>query len=224
MYCHYSDQVVDAAWNNGLGVHALIWFGFDGSDQWMTRRDELFSSLHSNPKAKFVTRALQFGSEPLYDSVLSVADLAAQVVAAKAALSDLQIPVTISEMAYGYQKNGGAPNLMSVLDLIDAHMLPFFSTQASTCTPVPICAIVLTDLFLYSFTANQAWPIVLTDLDWFINNGLGKKIWLTENGWPSVTSPSVQPNSPKAVADVPNEQVRWLLSRLTSYLTSFLFF
>ena len=29
-----------------------------------------------------------------------------------------------------------------------------------------------------------------------------------QNGWPSVTSPSVQPNSPLAVADIPNEQVR----------------
>lgn len=28
-----------------------------------------------------------------------------------------------------------------------------------------------------------------------------------QNGWPSVTSPSVQPNSPLAVADVPNEHV-----------------
>ncbi len=27
-----------------------------------------------------------------------------------------------------------------------------------------------------------------------------------QNGWPSVTSPSVQPNSPNAVADIPNEQ------------------
>lgn len=51
-------------------------------------------------------------------------------------------------------------------------------------------------------TANKSWPIVLTDLDWFIDNGEGKKIYLTEvsvvlnfsrqltnftqNGWPSV--------------------------------------
>lgn len=47
-----------------------------------------------------MTRVLQFGSEPLYDWVLDPDDLAAQVVAAKANLSDLHIPVTISEMAY----------------------------------------------------------------------------------------------------------------------------
>lgn len=70
----------------------------------MTRRDNLLSILHSNAKAKFVTRVVQFGSEPLYDNVLSTSALAAQVTQAKANLSSLQIPVTVSEMAYGYQE------------------------------------------------------------------------------------------------------------------------
>lgn len=30
---------------------------------------------------------------------------------------------------------------------------------------------------------------------------------ISQNGWPSVTSPGVQPNSPSAVADVQNEHV-----------------
>lgn len=113
-----SDNIVTAAWEAGLGVHALIWvhsslfqyrpasdsvscfqFGFDGTDEWIGRRDSLLATLHSNPRAKFVTRLLQFGSEPLYDWVLDPDALAAQVVAAKRNLSDLGIPVTISEMA-----------------------------------------------------------------------------------------------------------------------------
>ncbi|KAJ7116579.1 glycoside hydrolase superfamily [Mycena epipterygia] len=173
--------------HNAVGVHALIWFGFDGTDQWMGRRDALFGILHSNPKAKYVTRVLQFGSEPLFDFVLDPPVLAAQVTAAKANLSSLHIPVTISEMAYGYQEHedDGAQDVLDAIDLIDAHMLPFFSTLAST--------------------AKNSWPLVLTDLDWFVNNGEGKKIYLTENGWPSVTSDGVQPNSPSAVANVQNE-------------------
>ena len=59
--------------------------------------------LHSNPKAKFVTRVVQFGSEPLYDNAINPKDLAAQVRAAKADLASLQIPVTVSDMAYGWQ-------------------------------------------------------------------------------------------------------------------------
>ncbi len=69
----------------------------------MTRRDTLLGTLHSNPKAQFVTRAVQFGSEPLFDSVLSPIDLAAQITAAETNLSSLSIPVIISELAYGYQ-------------------------------------------------------------------------------------------------------------------------
>ncbi|KAJ7204858.1 glycoside hydrolase superfamily [Mycena haematopus] len=172
------NDIVDAAWGAGIGVHALIWFGFDGTDEWMGRRDTLFGILHSNPKAKFVTRALQFGSEPLYDWALAP-DLADQVKAAKDNLSSLQIPVTISEMAYGYQERGGAQDVLDAIQLIDAHILPFFSSEAST--------------------ANKAWPLVLTDLNWFIEHGRGKKIYLSETGWPSV------PNSPYAVADVQNE-------------------
>ena len=116
-----SDDIIDASWFAGVGVHALIWvsiidnkskyaisqflqFGFDGDDKWKGRRDTLLGALHSNPKAKFVTRVLQFGSEPLFDGVLSPPLLKAQILAAKANLSSLQIPVTVSDMAYSYQK------------------------------------------------------------------------------------------------------------------------
>lgn len=81
-------------------------FGWDDPNIWKTRRDALLGILHSNPKAKFVVRALQFGSEPLYDYALDAGTLAAQVTAAKTNLSSLYIPVTISEMAYGYQEVG----------------------------------------------------------------------------------------------------------------------
>nr|GAT52508.1 b-(1-6) glucan synthase [Mycena chlorophos] len=184
----FYNNVVEAAWDAGIGVHALIWFGFDGSNEWTHRRDALFSILHSNPKAKFVTRVVQFGSEPLFDSVLPPATLAAQVRSAKENLTILGIPVTISDMAYGYQKsmNDGAQDVLDAIDLIDAHMLPFFSAKAST--------------------ASESWPLVQDDLDWFVDHGEGKKIYLTENGWPSTTYPGVEPNSPLAVANVENEQ------------------
>jgi exo-beta-1,3-glucanase (GH17 family) len=93
----------------------------------------LFASLHSNPKAKFVTRVVQFGSEPLFDDVLPHAQLASQVKAAKTNLSSLDIPVTVSEMAYGYQERGGAQDVLDAIDSINIHMLPFFAQTASTC-------------------------------------------------------------------------------------------
>lgn len=148
----FYDDVIDAAWDNTLGVHALIWvsrrvrwaraldslshlgdkFGFDSTDEWIGRRDSLFRTLHSNPKAKFVTRVVQFGSEPLFDWVLSPDELGAQVLDAKKNLSSLGIPVTVSEMAYGYQEHGGAQNVLDAIDSINIHMLPFFFQNAST--------------------------------------------------------------------------------------------
>lgn len=109
-------------------------FGFDGSDIWITRRDTLFASLHANPKAKFITRGVQFGSEPLYDNVLPHQELAEQVILAKANLSSLNIPVTVSELAYGYQERGGAQDVLDAIDFINIHMLPFFDQDASTGT------------------------------------------------------------------------------------------
>ncbi|KZP34335.1 glycoside hydrolase family 17 protein [Athelia psychrophila] len=181
----YYNDVVDAAWAAGLGVHALIWFGFDGGNQWKTRRDDLFGILHSNPKAKFVTRVVQFGSEPLFDDVLPHAQLAAQVTAAKKNLSSLHIPVTVSELAYGYQERGGAQDVLDVIDSINIHMLPFFDGKAST--------------------SDKAWPLVLRDLNWYIARGKGKKMYMDENGWPSKSYPGVEPNSPDAKADITNE-------------------
>lgn len=153
---------------------------------WMTRRDNLFSTLHNNPKAKFVTRAVQFGSEPLFDGVLPPDQLAAQVTAAKQNLSSLSIPVTVSDMAYGYQSNGGAQDVLDAIDFVDLHMLPFFSTTATT-------------------VANS-WGFVQNDLDWITSHVNGKKIILSENGWPSMQSGSTRSSSPDAVADVQQEQ------------------
>ncbi|KAF7327377.1 B-(1-6) glucan synthase [Mycena kentingensis (nom. inval.)] len=150
-------------------------------------RRALLKILHSNSKAKFVTRALQFGSEPLFDFALEPTTLASEITKAKANLSSLGIPVTISELAYGYQERAslGSQKVLDAIQLIDAHILPFFSQEASI--------------------ANKSWPLVQSDLNWFLDNGGGKKIYFSQNGWPSVTSDGVQPNSPSAVANVQNE-------------------
>ena len=70
-------------------------------------------------------------SEPLFDNVLSPANLTEQVILAKQNLSSLNIPVTVSELAYGYQERGGAQDVLAAIDFINIHMLPFFSQQAS---------------------------------------------------------------------------------------------
>ncbi|TBU41684.1 glycoside hydrolase superfamily [Dichomitus squalens] len=185
----FYDDVVEAAYKNGLGVHALIWFGFDGDNKWETRRNALLSTLHSNPKAKFVTRAVQFGSEPLLDGVLPASQLAAQVRAAQDNLAGLKIPVTVSDMQWSFQMNGGAGlKVLDVVDVIDAHMLPFFGGDATT--------------------ANAAWPSIKSSVDKFwVPQANGRKIYFTENGWPSgVHDESQRPNSAGAQASLAQEK------------------
>ena len=134
-------------------------FGFTGGDEWETRRDALVNTLTTNPTAMFVTRGVQFGSEPLYDNVLPHAELASQVTSLEAQLAGVQIPVTVSELAYGYQERG-AQDVLNAIDYINIHMLPFFSPNATT--------------------GAQAWPLDVTDMDWFIQNGNGKKMYFDE--------------------------------------------
>ncbi|PIL34110.1 hypothetical protein GSI_03821 [Ganoderma sinense ZZ0214-1] len=185
----FYDDVVEAAYANGLGVQALIWFGFDGGSQWEQRRDSLFATIHSNPKAKFVTRAVQFGSEPLLDGVLSPSDLAAQVRSAQDQLASLGIAVTVSDMQYSFQKDGGSGlKVLDAVDIFDAHMLPFFAGDATT--------------------AQASWPSIKSGIDNFwVPQANGRKIYLTENGWPSaVENDSQNPNSASAQASVSQEK------------------
>jgi len=100
----------------------------------ISRFNTLSSILHTNPKGKFVTRVVQMGTEPLFDSVITPAALTAQVLNAKKTLSDIGIPVTVSEMAYGYQARAsiGSQTVLDAIDSINAHMLPFFAKDATT--------------------------------------------------------------------------------------------
>jgi exo-beta-1,3-glucanase (GH17 family) len=182
----FYDDVVDAAWGAGIGVHALIWFGFDGGDIWKTRRDSLFATLKDNPRAKFVTRSVQFGSEPLFDHVLPPDALASQIRSAKGTLAPLGVLVTVSEMAYGFQSNGGAQAVLDAVDFVGLHMLPFFSTRATT--------------------ASASWSFVENDLEWINPKINGKKIIFTQNGWPSMESGSTRSSSPSAVSSVQQEE------------------
>jgi exo-beta-1,3-glucanase (GH17 family) len=80
------------------------------------------------------------GTEPLFDNVITPQALAAAVINAKQNLSDIGVPVTVSEMAYGYQIRPGSQAVLDVIDSINIHMLPFFASDATT----GVCAKFLT--------------------------------------------------------------------------------
>jgi hypothetical protein len=78
----------------------------------------------------------------------------------KSELSRVGIPVTVSELAYGYQERGGAQDVLDAIDFINVHMLPFFSKNATI--------------------GSAAWPLVESDMHWFIKHGNDKKIYFDE--------------------------------------------
>ncbi|KAI9509712.1 glycoside hydrolase superfamily [Russula earlei] len=190
----FYNDIVTAAWDNTLGIHALVWCGFINCSALPARFTALSYILHTNPKAKFVTRVVQMGTEPLFDNVITPQALTTQVINAKNNLSDIGIPVTVSELAYGYQvrNSSGSQSVLDAIDSINAHMLPFFAADATT--------------------GQNAWPDVLNDLRYFMANGGGKKIYFDENGWPSAAHfGNIYPQSPTAVTSVSNEQAYFQL-------------
>ena len=194
-----SDTIIDAAWDAGLGVQAMVWvscffihqfcfisdarftdilltrqFGQYNEDflanKWQGRRDKLLGTLHTNPKAKFVTRALQFGSGALTVSHFATPDLLAdQINAAKKNLTSLGIPVTISIEVLYYTANAGSQSVLDAIDFVDLVQLPYYSDDASI--------------------AFKSWPDITSDLEWVTSRVNGKKIMLSMNGWPQVTPP-----------------------------------
>jgi hypothetical protein len=162
--------------------------GFQNCNLLQSRFNAISSSLHNNPKGKFVTRVVQMGTEPLFDDVITAQALTTQVNNAKQNLSDIGVLVTVSELAYGYQERNtsGSQAVLDAIDVINAHMLPFFAGDATTGVySVPHAQIGPFKRCLTYPLGQNAWPDVLTDLDWFISHGSGKKINLDE-----VTSPS----------------------------------
>ena len=72
-------------------------------------------------------------------------------------------------------------DVMSAIDFIDAHMLPFFSTEASRGKPnkSKYCCF-LTLIYRNLIAASESWPIVQKDLNWFYSNGQNKKLYLSQ--------------------------------------------
>lgn len=136
----------------------------------------------------------------MFDSVLPASELAQQVWDAKNTLKSLNIPVTVSDMAWSYQKESGSSAVLEAVDLLDIHTLPYFASDARG--------------------GSDAWHDVSGDISWFMSQSpaKGKKIIMTENGWPSEPSQGVQPNSRTATTDIGQEKAYFdLLDSQCSY-------
>ncbi|KAH7099021.1 glycoside hydrolase [Auriculariales sp. MPI-PUGE-AT-0066] len=187
----HTDNMVKAAYNAGLGLFAMVWWGFDNNDAYKTRLAAWLKTINTNPLAPYVVRSFAVGSEPLYDGAITYTALGTLIDQTRANITSTDtIQVTTSEMAYGYVKRNGTA-LLAHEDHIEGHILPFFSKTATT--------------------GDQAWADVWADIDWFRDQtSRAKKIYLSQTGWPS-TAEVWAPNSPTADPSLASEQAYYEL-------------
>lgn len=173
----FYDDIVDAAYEAGLGIYALVWFGFDGSDAYKGRLNKLLDTVKSNKRAPYVIRTLTIGSEAMYDNAISPNNLVSTINSVKGQVSKYGIQVSTSDMANEYNQHG---NVLSAVDHVELNVLPFFSGAATT--------------------GSRANP--LSEVN---SVGKSKKIFVTQTGWPSNQN-VWKANSRGAVASTSSEK------------------
>ncbi|MBW0535485.1 hypothetical protein O181_075200, partial [Austropuccinia psidii MF-1] len=194
----FNRDLIEAAAQTGVGVYALIWFGFDGDGKWKARKQALLREIKVNQKAPYVIRAVTLGSEPLYDNVLPVNDLIYQLKDLKRQLSSLSIKVTLSEMPSGYMSHQNTSGIFEAVDFVSLHSFAFFEQSATT--------------------AEKVGPVLERDVHYGLREGKGKKVVITQTGWPSNMN-IWKANSPKAVASIAQEKAYF--SKLNDYCEYF---
>ncbi|KAI5776269.1 hypothetical protein EDC01DRAFT_485640 [Geopyxis carbonaria] len=123
------DNVVQAAAENNLGVLGIVWHGYDPEEEshWRERKDSLLAVLRDNPLAKYTIHSVSFGSEPLFS--WSISDIyAAEFTALKDELQKLDVPITVSEMKYGFDSAPAetADLVKAGIDFSSAHIMPYY--------------------------------------------------------------------------------------------------
>ncbi|KAH9812873.1 glycoside hydrolase superfamily [Melampsora americana] len=179
----FNQNLINSAVNAQIGIYGLIWFGFQGDSLWKIRKENLLKEIRKNKWAPYVIRVITLGSEPLFDEVLNVKELTDELKKLSNELKPYGIPVTISEMTYGFQKNHDSPSLFEVMDLISLNVLPVFDTDAST--------------------SNLAWRFVKFCISYGKLHGNGKPVVITQTGWPSNKD---QAGDSKAMTDIRQEK------------------
>jgi len=150
--------------------------------------------------------ALALGDEPLYDNDFgSPGTLASHINSLKGQFksANLDVPISISDMAFGWQSAGQVSSSSSVAKAVDFFMVntfPYFGQSAS-------------------WGGNDgAFESFKKDISFFEGIAGGRPILVTQTGWPSNTA-EFAPNSKSIVATVGSSQAYWNL--LDSHCSDF---
>jgi len=185
---NYFSDLISIAGNLGLKIIPLVWFGYDGGDAWKTRASVITKAVIANPGPVY---GVAYGDEPLYDwAAGDPQTLANAINSMKTQFKNagLNIPVSISEMAYGYQQamSSGAQSVIDAVDMAMINTFPYFAQDA------------------HEGGSNYSWNDFTSDINWFKQHFSGKTLLVTQTGWPSDDS-VWPPNSPNAVVSIQSE-------------------
>jgi len=185
---NYFTNLISTAGSIGIKIIPLVWFGYDGGDQWKARADVITKAVIANPGPVW---GVAYGDEPLYDwAAGDPSTLANAIKSMQTSFKNagLKIPVSISEMAYGYQQamSSGAQSVIDAVDLAMINTFPYFAQDA------------------HEGGSSYSWNDFTNDINWFKKYFGNKTLLVTQTGWPSNDS-VWPPNSPDAVVSVQSE-------------------
>ncbi|TDL26978.1 glycoside hydrolase [Rickenella mellea] len=191
----YYGEVIKAAGTVGIHVIPLVWTLHSGS--WSSavtpQVTAVTKAVIANPGPVL---AVAFGDEPLFDhDAGSPSQLASYIKQMKsdlknAGLSD--IPISISDMAYGWQSAGDIAPVAAAVDFFMINNFPYFNSNAE------------------SGGSSVAWKDFTNDIAYFESIANGRPLLVTQTGWPS-NKDLWPPSSPNVVASVSSEEAYWKL-------------
>jgi hypothetical protein len=199
----YYDDIIAAAGAVGISIIPLAWtLPIHAVGQTYGPNDTFL--IKSVPRIEAVTQAvinnpdpvlaIAIGDEPLYDNDAgSPAALASYIIEVRQNLTaaGLDIPLSISDLAFGWQSAGNITPVADAVDFFMVNEFPYFAFDATT-----------------GGNASTSWNDFIQDIDYFDTIADGRPILVTQTGWPT-NEDEFAPNSPDVVASVPSSEGYW---------------
>ncbi|KAL5520469.1 hypothetical protein ACEPAG_9693 [Sanghuangporus baumii] len=193
----YYGDAIRAAGTAGINMIPLVWTLLDNGqsfdDLGVRRINAVTQAVISNPDPVL---AVAMGDEPLYDwDFGSPENLANYIIKMKSDFANAghpDIPVSISDMAYGWQSAGDTSSVADAVDFFMINNFPYFAWDAQ------------------GGGSTTSWNDFTGDINYFESIANGKPLLVTQTGWPS-NEDEFTPNSKAIVVNLESEEGYWNL-------------
>ncbi|KAL5498324.1 hypothetical protein ACEPAH_2466 [Sanghuangporus vaninii] len=193
----YYGDAIRAAGTAGINMIPLVWTLLDNGQSFddldVRRINAVTQAVISNPDPVL---AVAMGDEPLYDwDFGSPENLATYIRKMKSDFANAghpDIPVSISDMAYGWQSAGDISNVADAVDFFMINNFPYFAWDAQ------------------GGGSETSWKDFTGDISYFESIANGKPLLVTQTGWPS-NEDEFTPNSNSIVVNLGSEEGYWNL-------------